>query len=52
MHKRWSMGESSNELVEGGRGGLPNQIQMSPTLAEIWRRMQREFKQKEKGWQA
>ena len=31
---------------------MPNQIQMSPTLDEIWRGMQREFKQKEKGWQA
>ena len=31
---------------------MPNQIQMSPTLAESWRRMQREFKQKQKGWQA
>ena len=31
---------------------MPNQIQMSPTLDEIWRGMQREFKQKQKGWQA
>ena len=32
------MGVSCNEEVEGGEGGgvLPNQIQMSPTLAEIW----------------
>ena len=32
---------------------MPNQIQMSPTLAEIWQQARGEFKQKQKDyWQA